>query len=70
MNGADDAVPETPAGPADGIPEGMAAVEAQLLGPGGFFETTAAEVGGETMTVFAQRLPHLRAALEASVRGP
>jgi long-chain acyl-CoA synthetase len=50
-----------------GIPEGMAAVEAQLLGPGGFFETTTAEVAGETMTVFANRLPHLRAALEASV---
>ena len=41
----------------------MAAVEAQLLGPGGFFETTTAEVGGETMTVFANRLPNLRAAL-------
>src|SRR4051794_24164762 len=49
-----------------GIPEGMAAVEAQLLGAGGFFETTTAEVGGETMTVFANRLPNLRAALEAS----
>jgi acyl-CoA synthetase (AMP-forming)/AMP-acid ligase II len=44
----------------------MAAVEAQLLGPGGFFETTTADVAGETMTVFAHRLPNLRAALEAS----
>jgi acyl-CoA synthetase (AMP-forming)/AMP-acid ligase II len=49
-----------------GVPEGMAAVEAQLLGPGGFFEVTTAEVGGETMTVFANRLPNLRAALEAA----
>jgi len=49
-----------------GIPEGMATIEAQLLGPGGFFETTTAEIGGESMTVFANRLPNLRAALEAS----
>src|SRR3954463_9970725 len=49
-----------------GVPEGMAAVGAQLLGPGVFFEVPTAEVGGETMTVFANRLPNLRAALEAS----
>jgi acyl-CoA synthetase (AMP-forming)/AMP-acid ligase II len=49
-----------------GVPDGMAAVEAQLLGPGGFFELTTDSVDGETMTVFARRLPHLRAALEAA----
>src|SRR3954470_13312277 len=64
-------MPEPSGGPsaspeAVGIPEGMAAIEARLLGAGGFFETTTAEVGGETMTVFANRLPNLRAALEAS----
>ena len=49
-----------------GIPEGMAELESQLLGEGGFFELGTATVGGEPMTVFANRLPHLRAALEAS----
>src|SRR6185503_19909766 len=64
MRGPDGDPPASP--DATGIPDGMAAVEAQLLGPGGFFETTTESVGGQTMTVFAQRLPHLRAALEAS----
>jgi len=66
MNGPDDTVPDAAVGALPGIPEGMAAVEAQLLGPGGFFETTTASVRGESMTVFVNRLPHLRAALEAS----
>ncbi|MBK5287645.1 MAG: acyl--CoA ligase [Acidimicrobiia bacterium] len=50
----------------DGIPAGMTELEAQLIGPGGFFEVGSEVVGGETMTVFAGRLPSLRAALEAS----
>src|SRR3954451_2785711 len=66
MNGPDDTVPDAATGAVPGIPEGMAAVQAQLLGPGGLFETTTAVVGGEAMTVFVNRLPHLRAALEAS----
>lgn len=49
-----------------GIPEGMEALEAQLIGPGGFFELTTAPVGGEPMEVFSKRLPNLRAAVEAS----
>jgi acyl-CoA synthetase (AMP-forming)/AMP-acid ligase II len=49
-----------------GIPDRMAEIEQQLLGPGGFFETTVEVVGGEPMTVFANRLPNLRAALEAA----
>jgi long-chain acyl-CoA synthetase len=52
--------------PVPGVPDGMAELETQLLGPGGFFEVTTADVGGETMTVFANRLPNLRAALEAA----
>ncbi len=50
----------------DGIPAGMAELEAQLIAPGGFFETGTEDVGGEVMTVFSGRLPSLRAALEAS----
>ncbi len=49
-----------------GIPDGMSELEARLVGPGGFFEVTEELVGGTPMTVFANRLPHLRAALEAS----
>ncbi len=50
----------------DGIPAGMAELEAQLIAPGGFFEVGTEVVGGEVMTVFSGRLPSLRAALEAS----
>src|SRR6187397_2813603 len=66
MNRPDGGVSDRTPAAAPGVPEGMGEVEAQLLGPGGFFETTTVEVGGETMTVFTNRLPHLRAALEAS----
>ncbi len=51
---------------ATGVPDGMAELEASLLGPGGFFEVRTETVGDEPMTVFANRLPHLRAALEAA----
>lgn len=50
----------------EGIPAGMVELEAQLTGSGGYFETRKEAVAGETMTVFAGRLPSLRAALEAS----
>jgi long-chain acyl-CoA synthetase len=66
MNGPGTATPDAAAGAVPGVPDGMAAIEAQLLGPGGYFETTTIEVGGESMTVFANRLPHLRAALDAA----
>ncbi len=48
------------------VPDAVASLEAQLTGPGGFFEVGTEEVGGEPMEVFVRRLPHLRAALEAS----
>jgi long-chain acyl-CoA synthetase len=51
---------------ATGVPDGLAELEATLLGPGGLFEVRTEAVGGEPMTVFANRLPNLRAALEAA----
>lgn len=48
------------------MPDGMSELEARLVGPGGFFEVAEEIVGGAPMTVFANRLPNLRAALEAS----
>jgi acyl-CoA synthetase (AMP-forming)/AMP-acid ligase II len=41
-------------------------VEAQLIGPGGMFETVEEEVLGERLQVFKQRVPSLRAYLERS----
>lgn len=49
-----------------GMPTGMAELEAQLTGPGGFFEVGRETVRGEPMAVFANRLRSLREALEAS----
>ena len=49
------------------IPPELARVEAELLAPGGAFETEEAEVLGERMLVFKQRAPHLRQHLENSV---
>ncbi|MGZ4675150.1 MAG: class I adenylate-forming enzyme family protein [Acidimicrobiia bacterium] len=51
---------------ATGVPDGMAELEATLLGPGGMFELATITRDGDPMTVFANRLPHLRAALEAA----
>ena len=50
-----------------GTPTGLADLEAQLTGSGGFFEVGTELVGGEPMTVFTRRLGSLREALEASV---
>ncbi len=50
----------------DGIPEGLLALEAELVGPGGLFEVGAEIVDGREMAVFTGRLPHLRAALESA----
>ena len=44
----------------------MADLEAQLTGPGGFFEVGRETVRGEQMAVFTNRLRSLREALEAS----
>ena len=44
----------------------LAEVERSLLGPGGPFEITRERVLGHDMTVFARRLPSLRAMLESS----
>lgn len=51
---------------AAGVPEELVALEEQLTGPGGLFEVRTEDVDGRPMEVFANRLPHLRAALEAS----
>ncbi|MCP3983544.1 MAG: acyl--CoA ligase [bacterium] len=42
-------------------------IETQLQGPGAPFEVGRAEVLGRTLSVFEQRMPSLRAVLEASV---
>lgn len=44
----------------------MAEIESSLLGPGGPFELVRERVLGHEMTVFAKRLPSLRALLESS----
>ena len=51
---------------AHGIPDGMAALEAQLTAPGGMFEVGVEPIHGERMTTFTRRLRSLREALEAS----
>ena len=52
-------------------PAEIAEVEARLTGPGGPFEVVEGAVLGERMRVFRERVPSLRALLEASARlGP
>jgi acyl-CoA synthetase (AMP-forming)/AMP-acid ligase II len=57
-------VPAPPA--ADGVPPALAAAEAELLAPGGLFETEVVEVAGRPMAVFRNRMRSLREALAAS----
>ncbi|MFN8037428.1 MAG: class I adenylate-forming enzyme family protein [Acidimicrobiia bacterium] len=52
---------------AGGVPEDLANVEAELLAPGGLFETAEEDVLGERMTVFKNRLHSLREIVAASV---
>lgn len=49
------------------IPEDLARVEAELLAPGGAFATEDAEVLGERMTAFVNRIRSLRDIVAASV---
>ena len=49
-----------------GVPDGLAALEAALTDPGGMFEVVRPDGPDGGMSVFANRLPNLRAALEAS----
>ncbi|MEP6623594.1 MAG: class I adenylate-forming enzyme family protein [Acidimicrobiia bacterium] len=51
---------------ARGIPDGMAAIEAQLVAPGGFFEVGVEDWHGAPIEVLTGRLRSLRDALEAS----
>lgn len=53
---------------APGVPPALVQIEADLLAPGGLFETEDVEVDGELMPVFKNRLPSLRDALVASTR--
>jgi len=50
-----------------GVPEAMAAAEAELLAPGGLFETGEETVLGERMLVFTNRMRSLREIVAASV---
>lgn len=50
-----------------GVPEAMVKAEAELLAPGGLFETTEEVVLGERMLVFKNRLQSLREIVAASV---
>ncbi len=50
-----------------GVPERLAEIEAELVAPGGFFETVEDDVLGETLPVFKHRMANLREAVVASV---
>lgn len=50
-----------------GVPEDVARVEAELLAPGGPFETEDVVVGGERMRAFVNRVHDLRQIVEGSV---
>jgi long-chain acyl-CoA synthetase len=52
---------------APGVPEALAKIEAELVAPGGFMEVVEAEVLGEPMLVFKNRMANLREAVVASV---
>ena len=50
-----------------GVPEALARIEADLVGPGGVFALEEVEVLGEPMLAMANRITSLRDALAASV---
>ena len=50
-----------------GVPERLAEIEAELVAPGGFFEVVEADVLGERMAVFKNRMANLREAVVSSV---
>ena len=45
----------------------MDEVRAELIGPGGAFEVITDTIGGQTMKVYKDRLPHLRSVAEISI---